>query len=304
MIQRLNELLASENNHLINQYTDEKFPIYFILAQPRGASTLFQQIITSNMHVGYISNFLAKFYKAPTFGLELEKDIIDPNFQSNFVSNYGNSQGLSEPHEWGWFWQDQLNLKGDEHYTKLESFPHLKQNLLSITNYKQQPLLIDNVYALSNLLKFKSEFNNIKLVVLTRDLYFICSSIINARLKRYDNINTFYGHKPHNYNELLEIKNPIEQIVLQVKTIQEEINAISNSFKNEDILTIDYETIFANTYDVVEEFHQFVQKSAITLPMKEKHLPKLNYRNNPKLINQEFKEELDFYFNKHIGKLS
>lgn len=79
-------------------------PVYFIVAQPRGASALFQQLIISNLEVGYISNFLAKYHDNHKIGLTLEKEILDKNFKSTFLSQYGNTEGSNEPHEWGWFW--------------------------------------------------------------------------------------------------------------------------------------------------------------------------------------------------------
>jgi len=301
MIDLLNSTLEKNNIQLSQTYTNEVWPIYFIIAQPRGVSTLFQQLILSNLDIAYVSNFLSKFYKTPLFGMELEKNIIDKQYKSNYLSNYGNTSGFNEPHEWGWFWKNNLDLIGSEHYTKLNDFTQLKYNLLSITNSKKLPLLIDNVYAMANILKFKKYFKNIRIISLTRNLYFICNSIINARLSRYNNINQFYGHPPKNINQLLDVKNPIEQIVLQVKSINKEINDITDSFQPSNILEIDYEEIYNDSYEVVKKFHTFVNVDDFNLKFKKKHLPKLIYRNDKKLINPQYKEELDFFYNKHLG---
>ncbi|MCK5110907.1 MAG: sulfotransferase [Arcobacteraceae bacterium] len=297
----LNETLYNENKKLLSKFTKESYPIYFIIAQPRGASALLQQLLTSNLEVGYISNFLAKFYKAPLFGIELEKSFIDKNYKSSFLSQYGNTDGINEPHEWGWFWKDMLDLKGDKHYTNMNNFDFLKQNLISIANTKELPLIIDNVFALSNLIKIKKSLPNIKIINMTRDLYFICNSIINARLSKSGNIDIFYGHPPKNIEEVLKIKNPIEQIVFQVKSIQNEIDAIVNNFEEEQTLHIDYEDIYTDSFSVVEKFHTFVKKDNINLNFKKKHLPQLSYRNSSDLIKSEYKEELDLYYKKYFG---
>jgi len=278
-------------------------PVYFIVAQPRGASALFQQLIISNLHIGYVSNFLAKYYDSHLEGLELEKDVLDKNFKSNFLSKYGNTDGINEPHEWGWFWKDKLNLVGDEHYSDDINYRELKTNLKEITEYKKLPLIVDNIYAMSNLVKLKNNIPNIKMINLTRDLYFICNSIINARLSRYDDINQFYGHPPKNIDEILKIKNPIEQIVFQVKSIQNEIDAMLDSFSVEDIISVDYEDIYGDSFDVVNKFHTFVKNDSIDLVYKEKHLPKLSYRNDKNLIKEQYKDELDFYYKKYFGNL-
>lgn len=301
MLTLLNNLLDEENKKLVAHYQDESYPIYFIVAQPRGASALLQQILISNLEIGYISNFLAKFYKAPLFGLTLEKDIINPAYKSNYLSTYGNTHGIHEPHEWGWFWKDMLSLEGEAHYSTKDDLSILKHTLFAITQIKQMPLLIDNIYAMANLTKLKKNIKNIKVINLTRDLYFICNSIINARLSRYGSIDTFYGHPPRNIKSILAIKNPIEQVVYQVKSIQEEIDLSLSGFDQRDILHIDYEHIFRNSFGVVEKFHHFVAQEGIVLPYKEKHLPTLSYSNDPKVINQTYKEELDFYYKKYFG---
>lgn len=302
MIKRMNDILSKDNLDLVSSHETNDYPIYFIIAQPRGASTLFQQLITSNLHIGYINNFLAKFYQAPTFGMELEKDIIDKNYKSNYISAYGNTKGINEPHEWGWFWKEQLNLQGNEHYSKETNFDNLRTNLNFITNTKKLPLVIDNVYAMANLLKFKDNFKNIRIINLTRDLYFICNSIINARIKRYNDINHFYGHIPNNISTIKKIENPIEQIVFQVKSIQKEIDLITSEFKNAQ-LTIDYEEIYNNSFEVVQKFKNFVSNiDSIELEEKQRHLPNLNYRNSTKLINNKYKEELDYFYEKYFGE--
>ncbi|MGB5793402.1 hypothetical protein [Poseidonibacter sp.] len=278
-----------------------KKPIYFIVAQPRGASTLLQQLLISNLHVGYISNYLATYYDSHNKGLILEKDILDTNYKSNFLSMYGNTEGDNEPHEWGWFWKEQLGLKNQEHYADNITYDKLQSSLNDILSFKELPLLIDNVYAMANLIKLKNKFRNIKVINLTRDLYFICNSIINARMSRYNNIEAFYGHPPKNIEEVLKIKNPIEQIVFQVKSIQNEINLIEENFNKNDILNIDYEDIYNDSFSVVNNFYKFVQQDNIELRFKEKHLPKLQYRNNSSLINIKYKDELDFYYNKYFG---
>lgn len=303
MIKLLNTLLDEENKRLSLEYKDESYPIYFIVAPPRGASSLLQQILISNLDVGYISNYLAKFYKSPVFGLELEKDILDKGYKSSFLSTYGNTTGINEPHEWGWFWKDMLSLDGDGYYSDLNDFTHLKHNLLAITNTKKKPLIIDNVYAMANLVKLKKNLNNIKIINLTRDLYFVCNSIINARLSRYNNINCFYGHPPENISEILKIKNPIEQIVCQVKSIQNETDFIMDNFDNKDVLNIDYEDIYTDSHSVVEKFNDFVLQDGITLQFKERHLPDLEYRNDKSLIKSEYKDELDFYYKKYFGNI-
>lgn len=299
-IKELNDSLQKSNDTQASHYNEQKYPLYLTVAQPRAASILFQQIVVSNLDMGYISGFLAKFYKAPLFGLFFEKDLVSKDFKSNFLSEYGNTFGFEEPHEWGWFWQHHLGLKAEEHYSEKKDLSSLRHNINAIIAIKNRPLIIDNVFAMSNIDKLKEIFD-IRIVYTKRDLYYICNSIINARVKRYGDITTFFGHRPKNVESILRIKNPIEQIVVQVKSIQNEIDAILESFSSDAVFVVDYEEIYHTTYEVVEKFYDFVKNDGIELQFKERHLPKLSYRNDPKLIDPRYKEDLDLYYKKYFG---
>lgn len=300
MLEIINNALQQDSDRMACQATDTGMPIIFIVAQPRGASTLLQQLLLSNLDVGYISNFLAQFYKAPVAGLHLEKKVLDRGYKSHFTSAYGNTDNHNEPHEWGWFWKEMLGLSGDQHYKEEADLSRLVKNLQAITEFKQTPLLIDSVYALSNLALIKQQLPNVKVINLTRDLFYICNSIINARTSRYGDIHQFYGHPPKNIEYLKTITNPIEQIVLQVKSIQDEIDEIVNDFPAEDVLHIDYQNIYEDSLAVVQQFHGFLQQHGIELEYKDRHLPQLTYRNSPKLINHDYCEELDRYYTQYF----
>jgi len=304
---KLNELLESKDNKLTSSFSKPEFPICFIIALPRTGSTLFQQVLASTLDIGYVSNLMASFWSAPYIGALFEKKFQDKTFFSTFKSQYGNTKGVFEPHEWGWFWKKFLNLKGDDHYIVDESrvdINILKKKLAAIEYVKKSPLIFDNVYTVANLSFLKKSLSNTVVVYLNRDPYYVTNSIINARVKRYGTIDQFYGHPPHNISQIKKIEHPIEQIVMQVKTILDEIK---NSFKllsEKSVLEIQFDYLLKYPAQVSVQFCDFYQKQGINLNMDENKLEMLNSfenRNSNTLLNKDYNDDLNYFYKKYFG---
>ena len=103
------------------------------------------------MRIGYVSNIMARFWKAPLFGAQLESDLQTEDYVSNFRSHLGNTTGPLEPHEWGWFWRHWLRLKGNNHYCTADAPPdvdELGRIFASLEALKSAPLIFDSVFGM------------------------------------------------------------------------------------------------------------------------------------------------------------
>ena len=190
--------------------------ICFIIALPRGGSTFLQQILISRANFAYISNLAAKFWKNPSLGIWLQNQLNIENYLSNFVSKFGTTFGPLEPHEFGWFWKEKLNINDHERIIDPVSWNDIYNNLNKIISISNTSLILDSPYVSSNFIKFSNNFKNAKFIILERDIWSVCNSICNARLLKYGNLHSFYGSKPSNFSTIKKIKNPVEQVVKQV----------------------------------------------------------------------------------------
>lgn len=86
-------------------------PIVFICAAPRSGTTLAYQTLSHGGGMGSITNLVARFATNPVLGIRLAQAL---NLPSQFTgqSTYGQTQGLSEPHEFGQGWLRILGLDG------------------------------------------------------------------------------------------------------------------------------------------------------------------------------------------------
>jgi hypothetical protein len=304
-MRRINDTLQAEDDRLTASLSSPSQPVSFIVALPRGASTMFQQIVISAIDMGYITNLMAQFWLAPCIGAGLDRKLRPDQYTSSFASRFGNTVGAHEPHEWGWFWRHWLRLEGDEHYcgtNRVLDGNGLRKKLAGLEQVLDAPLLFDNVYAMANFGTITKLLPSVIAVHLTRDPYFICNSILNARMERYGSLHHFYGHRPRNVDTLISIEDPIEQVVLQVKSLVAEVEETLSTHPDSHIFTADYTTIVEDPLGTVDRFAAFLEGHGIGIRRKA-HRPdiRLNNRNNLDHIPLDRRTAVDPVFARQFG---
>lgn len=303
--QRMNDLLEAEDAAMCGIFDRCEYPPCFIIGPPRVGSTLLQQILISTTSIGYISNLLGIFWKAPFFGCVIEKKFRPVEFRSTFQSAYGNTSGAFEPQEWGWFWQKWLRLEGDNHYLQSAAPPDwkgLSQRIAAITAIKGQPVLFDSVFVTANIDAIYANLQPALIINLQRDPFFLANSIANARVHRYGDIQRFYGHKPRDWAKLSRIPDPIEQIVLQVKMIRDEVNKSISIMDSAAVLTVSYEDLIRQPRLVVEQMVSWFAGRGLTLEVRADALdtlPIFENRNTDKLVDPALKAHLVSFLKKY-----
>ena len=102
LLDKVNFAMADIDNEV--GYGDGKYPIVFIIGLHRSGTTLLNQILAHTSNYGYINNIIARFWRAPVFGIQLSKQLIGEEREINFNSNYGKTNHISGPHEFSFFW--------------------------------------------------------------------------------------------------------------------------------------------------------------------------------------------------------
>lgn len=304
-IDTVNDFLAEEDAQRRTEFGPAKLPVTFIFALPRGASTPFHQLVMSSMKIGYISNIMARFWRAPYFGALLEKDLQTNDYVSNFQSSLGNTFGPLEPHEWGWFWRHWLHLQGNDHYCNENDPPDFKvlSSLFgAIESIKDAPLIFDSVFAMANIREMRRAIPKVLAARVVRPPYYVCNSIIKGRLARSGDLSNFYGHRPRNIDELLEINDPVEQIVRQVKSILDEMDRDLATFAPDEIFTVHQDELLGDYNAIVDRYANFLTKHNVEVIRKTNTLSvKFENRNTPSALEAVCRERLNEFFEKIIG---
>lgn len=305
VLQSLNNALGPADDQATASLTpNPPQPICFIVALPRGGSTLLHQMIISSFEIGYASNILARFWEAPYFGAQLHKQIANPHFTSTCQSTFGLTDGPEEPHEWTWFWQKHLLLSPGEHYVSQKEkidWVYLGKKLTALQSVFEAPLIFDNIMAMNAFSLMKEHLTSSFPLFLERNPYYVCNSVINLRLNRLKDISALKFHLTRNADELNQIKDPIEQIVLQVRSALNEIEELKNSVPERHRLIIKYDDLKSNPEEQIDRFGHFMAchgAKMIRRPAKVAD-PEPN-RNQEAFINKRYRSQLDRYFAKYF----
>ena len=233
--------------------------ICFIVGLPRVGSTLLHQVLISRYKLGYISNITGKFWKSPVAGAILHQSLIKEDYVSNFLSEDGNTVEPFEPCEYGWFWSHVLDInKEDETIGPNVNWPELNRIMSELAEVFRQPVIFDTPYACGSIASFAKNLDCIKVIYLTRNPWSVCNSILSARLKRYGDINRYYGAKPRSWHEIKEIEDPIWQVVRQVYDLKKEIEAELALLNPSDVFQVDVSTVRQQPAKVADDIASFL----------------------------------------------
>ncbi len=275
----------------------EKLHRVFIVAPPRGGSTLLQQILISSLELGYVSNVMAPFWLNPDIGAILQNQVQVRGFLSNFKSEYGNTTGPLEPHEWGWFWQHWLNLKGDDHYIHTSpDWAGLERTLLQIGQIFNGPVIFDNVFACANIAEIEKSIGPILVLNLTRSPWHVCNSMLNARVSRYNDINRLYGYLPRMGEKIRDMQDPVEQVVVQCRYILDEIEEALLTIPKNQILNITYAECHRSPNNAVDHVQNFLKIHGAEVARTGNELSEFEDRNVTATTLPGLKDRLNTYF--------
>ncbi|MFZ5774272.1 MAG: sulfotransferase [Thermodesulfobacteriota bacterium] len=306
-IELLNDYLEALDDSLTQSFPPSQGPVFFIAALPRAGSTFLQQLLATCTSIGYVSNILARFWKTPYLGSMVEKSLSCTSFASSFRSEYGNTAGPLEPHEWGWFWQKWLGLSGDAHYAQEENIDTmgLARKLAAIEYVKGNSLVFDNVYTVANMDILARSLPCVGIIHLARDPFYVMNSLLNARMKRYGKTDTFYGHRPRNIDAILAMRDPVEQVAAQTRAITREIETSMNMVPASSLMRMEYSELVSHPVESVERIAGFVRDLGGTLSLRPENfslLPAFPHRDDPALIHPDFRDRLAFFHNQYFCK--
>lgn len=146
-LERLNNILEPYQEEEYKD-TGERYPTLHVVGAPRSGTTLLMQLLAAHTNIGYINNLIAAFWRAPTYGIQLSKKLIPSGMTSSYSSNFGRTHGVSEPHEFGYFWSSLLSYKNMREPDA--------ESKWSIDWNRVRMILNNMVYAFSGPIVFKS----------------------------------------------------------------------------------------------------------------------------------------------------
>ncbi|MEQ9489826.1 MAG: sulfotransferase [Alphaproteobacteria bacterium] len=302
----MNAALRQEHDLLCNGFEQPAYPTVFTISQPRTASTLFVQLLLARFRIGYCSNLMSRFWDVPVFGAILQQDLQLKIPMSSFKTEL-QPEGPLEPNEWGFFWRRWLKLEGQSHYCDNPAevdIAGLRRVLATIENVFDAPLVFDSPFTHCNIEILLGALPQSVFVWTHRELFYVCNSILNARLKRHGTIEGFFGNRPRVIDRILSLDDPVEQVVEQVYETQQEIEVVFQRLPEDRRLRLDYPEMLADPTASMDRVAALVAGNGTTLQPTGGSLPvSLPVRLGGAIVNPDFRDRLVDCFEKKFGYL-
>jgi hypothetical protein len=234
----------------------------FIIGAPRTGSTILYQTITNQLDVLYVDNLICRFDKSLFFGFWLSNKLFKQMAHDCFKSNHGDTSicGLHAPSECGSFWYRWLPT--NRHFIDYDDIngkmiKEIKQEITTVINYFDKPLVFKNLNAGQRLRLLQKCFPDAKFVFIKREPIFTVQSILKAKRRLNMQDNEFWSVMPQNINDLQQL-NGFEQIVKQIFYIQKQIIEDSKLYNKDNFLTLDYQELGENFDKVIKKTKEFI----------------------------------------------
>jgi len=220
-----------------------------VIGVPRAGTTLLTQVISSVLDVGYINNLIAVFWKAPVYGIRLSEKLLGSDYISTFRSSYGITQGIYEPHQFGYFWHDLLGYEDfaqkDPNYADRIDWRKVRLVLNNMTEVFEKPIVFKSILASWHISEIHRILPRSCFIWIRRDPLENALSIHKMRKEYLRSVNDWASLKPLEY-EVLKHKSIWDQIAGQVYYIEKTYREQLSSLPKSNYLVCSYEELCEN----------------------------------------------------------
>lgn len=255
LLTELNTNLTGANNRYLTDVR-EGYPKIFLVGPHRSGSTLFLQWLARTGLVAYPTNLLSRFYGAPLVGARIQQLLTDPeyNFRNEIVdfsseigfsSENGKTRGALAPNEFWYFWRrflpfEELDFGLSKELQAKGNLDGLRDELNALANLFEKPLAMKAMIMNQNIPDLAAQFENALFVWLRRDPVFNIQSALEARIRQYGNLHTWYSFRIREYPQLKDLE-PLESVAGQIEAINRSVEQGFASLPENRRLVVDYE---------------------------------------------------------------
>jgi LPS sulfotransferase NodH len=197
-----NLLLRPRERRLVARHHRPGVPLCFIVGVPRSGTTLLHQLMARHLDVGYVSNFVARYWMAPVWGsIAWRRRFPGAAAPPVADSRFGVVAGPHAPHEFSWFWRYWAPFEASDHPTDGErravDWNGPRRELEALAGWWERPLLLKNLnHADYNVSWFAEIFPGSRFVWIERDPVRCAESILRVREERYGNESSWWSVRP------------------------------------------------------------------------------------------------------------
>ena len=261
-LKHLNEMLqVHHDEELLNQ--EETVPTLHVIGAPRSGTTLMTQLLATSLDVGYINNLIAAFWSVPLYGIRLSKKLLNDKQDSSFSAQYGRTTGISEPHEFGYFWSKLLDYRNMIPKTESEASRIDWNNVAKVLKNINHEFGVPTVYKSFLLGLHIREIQKVMpksiFIFLNRDPVQNAISVYEMRLNLFGRADEWNSLLPKEYEELKSRPIP-EQVAGQVHYVNEVFKRQTSYALPNTVINVSYEQLCKNPADEIEKIISLTKK--------------------------------------------
>lgn len=258
-IAQMNVMLEPAQAELEKGLVEPKLPVVMVIGAPRSGTTLTGQILAACGSFGYISNFVARFWRAPAVGTRIERSLsLWKGAEIDFASSHGVTRGWSNSHEFGYFWSSFFDRGQETHRLSKDELgqidaAHLRRAIASIEAEHGLPLVFKNNSWCTLQADYLAKLLPTAIfVVCRRNPLYVAQSFLKTRRERYGDERMWWSVRPSTYQSILAHP-PHHQVVFQALEIEREMNELLEAVSPQRIVDARYERVCAEPMAFVDE---------------------------------------------------
>jgi LPS sulfotransferase NodH len=251
----MNKSLQSLEKTQYQNY-DINHPFIFIIGLPRSGTTLMSQVLAHSLDTGYINNLISRFWLAPLHGIRLSNSVIGNSKKSDFYSDYARTFNITDIHEFGYFWRYWLKKETFDDVTFVKEreknieWDELLKVLSTMQHEFGKPMVFKNIFGSYHMVKFRELLQKVIYVHIERDQLDVAISILEARKKYYEDLNTWWSYQPIEYEKIKNL-DYWHQIAGQIYYLKSFYQKQAKECGDKYVINVKYESLCTNPSQVI-----------------------------------------------------
>ena len=269
--------------------TAEERPTLHVIGAPRSGTTLLYQVVTGGLDVGAVTNLVAAFWRAPVTGLRLARALGADRVRSDFVSTFGRTQGVREPHEFGYFWNHHLRYpdlreRGPEHEDAID-WDRLALVIRNMARAAGAPMAFKPMLLVWHLERMVRAMPRTCYVWIRRDRLATALSLLEMRRSLLGSFDGWVSLRPR---EPLDEEPPWRQVAAQVVLVERTIAAAAERLGPERVLEVAYDELCEEPTRVLERTRELLGSHGHAPDVVANDLPRFDAQGPSAQLEDEF----------------
>lgn len=231
----------------------ERLPTLHVIGAPRSGTTLLFQVLASGLDIAYVSNLAAAFWRAPVSGMRLARKLgVERLEASSFDSAFGRTAGVTEPHEFGYFWNHHLRYpdlaqRPPSHEDTID-WEHLRRVMINMAERAGRPVGFKPMLLLWHLERMAEVMPRTCFVWIRREPRLTALSLLKMRRGLRGTEQEWASLRPA---EDLDDEPPWRQVAAQVVLLERTIARAATALGPGRVLRVDYAELCADPAAIV-----------------------------------------------------